>query len=74
MERKVCFILDASNCGELVGACLSNSRSHHRQAGDESFYRWLGEWGGGESEWEQGEGLHAETAQSALTAILKLVI
>ena len=30
--------------------------------------------GGGEREWGQGERLHAETAQSALTVILKLVI
>ena len=66
MERKVCFISDASNwAGEggrpSRGRHPSTPNHHHRQSLGKSFCRWR-------------EGLHAETAQSALTVILKLVI
>ena len=60
VERKVCFILDASN---RRGGRTSVQRAtpHHWRSVGKSFYRWR-------------EGLHVETAQSALTVILKLVI
>ena len=60
-ERKVCFILDAGN-RRVWDRCLSKGwlPVPHSQSVGKSFYRW--------------RGLHAETAQSALTVILKLVI
>ena len=63
MERKVCFIWDAgSGAGEGEGGFLSRGQlPHPRQSGGKSFYR-------------HREGAHAETARSALTVILKLVI
>ena len=60
MERKVCFILDAGNLwGRAYTGPKANSPPHPQLVG-KSFYRLR-------------EGLHAETAQSALTVILKLV-
>ena len=62
VERKVCFILDASNWGGEIDLCpKADSLPAPRQSGGKSFYR-------------QREGLHAERAQSALTVFLKLVI
>ena len=68
-ERNVGFILDARNW--RVGWWTSvQGHAHHQQAGCESFYRlgWGGVGGNG------AEGLHAETAQSALSVTFKLVI
>ena len=62
VERKVCFILDASNgVGGWGQTSVQRSTVPYWQPGGKSFYR-------------QREGLHAETAQSALTGILKLVM
>ena len=64
MERKICFILDASNQGGKEGrvdSCPKADSTPPPETGHKSFYR-------------QREGLHVETAQSALTVILKLVI
>ena len=58
--KLVCFILDAGNCAE--GGLLSKGRLPPT---DNQWVRaFIGE----------GRGLHSETAQSALTVILKLVI
>ena len=59
---KVCFILEAGKWWLEVGGWTSVQRSVPLpgQPVGESFYR-------------HREGLHAETAQSALTVILKLV-
>ena len=69
MERKVCFILDASNWGwgGVVDVCPKAVPTTDKQ--------WVrafidGELGGGQGR----EGLHVETAQSALTVTLKLII
>ena len=60
VERKVCFISDAGNLwGRAYTGPKANSPPHPQLVG-KSFYRLR-------------EGLHAETAQSALTVILKLV-
>ena len=62
MEKKVCFILNAGNWGrEEEGGLLSKGQLCHELSnhGGE-FYR-------------QKEGLHADTAWSALGVILKLV-
>ena len=65
VERKVCFISDASNCG---GGQTSVQRpdtpprhTHTNKQGIRNFI-------------DRERGLHAETAQSALTFILKLVM
>ena len=42
VERKVCCVLDASNCKEWDGGGLSKIHSHCQQAGAESSYRWAG--------------------------------
>ena len=62
MERKVCFILDAGSLGGRgEGGRLSKGRL------PASYNQWARAFIDG------GRGLHAETAQSALTVILKLV-
>ena len=64
VEREVCFIWDAGNQGwESGGRAVScpKADSLPLQPVGKSFYRLR-------------EGLHAETAQAALTVILKLVI
>ena len=60
MERKVCFILDAGNCG---GGWTPVQRP--TPPADNQWARAF---------IDGGRGLHAETAQSALTVILKLVM
>ena len=62
MERKVCFILDAGSWGGGWTSVrkLTLPPPHQNQ--------WARAFIGG------GKGLHVETAQSALTVILKLVI
>ena len=67
VERKVCFISDASIwCGEggrhLSKGRLRHTPPHSRQAEGESFYQ------------HSGGQLHVETAQSSLTVIFKLVL
>ena len=67
VERKVCFISDASIwCGEggrhLSKGRLPHTPPHSRQAEGESFYRH-----------SDGQ-LHVEIAQSSLTVIFKLVL
>ena len=60
MEKKVCFILDAGNCG--------GGRTPVQRLTPPTDNQWARAFIGG------GRGLHAETAQSALMVILKLVI
>ena len=63
VERKVCFISDASNWWGRVDTCFKgDSPNPAWQAGGESFCG------------QSGRGLHAETAQSALRATFKLVV
>ena len=67
VERKVCFISDASIwCGEggrhLSKGRLRHTPPHSRQAEGESFYQ------------HSGGQLHVETVQSSLTVIFKLVL
>ena len=52
--------------GEEGGICPKAYSPSPQQAGGESFYTWSCQGGGGV--------LHAETAQSALTVIFRLVI
>ena len=66
--KGVCFILDASNRGRAWGwegewtpVQKLTCCPHFQQSGGKSFYRLR-------------EGLHAETSQSALTVILRLVM
>ena len=63
VERKVCSVLDASSCGE--GGLLSKGRLPPSHPHDNQWARAFIGW---------GRGLHAETTQSALTLILKLVM
>ena len=69
MKRKVCFILEASKQGGDRGrqARVQRSLPTDNQWAEAFKGEFQGCTGG-------GRGLHAETAQSALTAILKLVI
>ena len=62
VEKKVCFILDSGNAGDRRGggAVQSPTALTPQQARRKSFYR-------------QRRVLHTETAQSALTVILRLV-
>ena len=65
MERKVCFILDASNCGG--GGTVGKTpiqRPTPTPADNQRARAFIG----------KGRALHAETAQPTLTVILKLVI
>ena len=59
MERTVCFILDASNWGQ--GDCCPKTDTLLYSQGEIAFI-------------DRGRGLYAETAESALTVILKLVM
>ena len=63
MERKVCFILDAGKRGggHREGRCLFKGQLPYWQPGTRVFT-------------DKGRELYAETAQSSLTVILKLVI
>ena len=60
VERKVCFISEASNGRTPVQGLTPPPLTISGQE-SKSFYRWR-------------EGLHAKTAQSALTVTLKLVM
>ena len=65
VERKVCFISDAGNWGGGLWTSVQGQfppTPTPWQAGSESIYRQ-----------SQGRGQHAETAQSSLTVIFKLV-
>ena len=62
MEMKVCFILDAGEGEGSEGGLLSKVNSPHP---DKQWARAFV---------DRGRGLHSESAQSALTVILKLVM
>ena len=63
VDRKVCFILDASSLGSgVLDLCPKADSSPSPQAGRENFIDGA------------GVGIQAETAETALTVILKLVI
>ena len=63
MERKVCFILDASTQGVGGGQMLVQRLTPPPLPDNQGAIAFI----------DRGKGLHAETAQSALTVILKLV-
>ena len=65
VERKVCFISDIGNWGDRMADICPKADSPLLTSRGESFYRkMVGGWGGS----------HAETAQSSLTVVFKLVI
>ena len=69
VKRKVCFILEASKQGGEGGRQARVQRS--LPTDNQWAKAFKGEFQGCTG---RGRGLHAETAQSALTIILKLVI
>ena len=69
-ERKLCFILDAG----IVGIGVGDVYLKMVPTTDKRGLRALIDGGRGSGVGTEEAGLHAETAQSALTAVSKLVI
>ena len=68
VERKVCFISDARNCGGIVAGICPKADPLSPQSGSESFYRQS--WGGW---YMQKQHSHLQLVISGLTSIILVV-